>query len=417
MSESDFLDLCRERGFFYQLTDEQGTRALLNAGEPATAYVGYDCTGPSLHVGHLLPTMMLRWWQKTGNQPIVILGGGTTKIGDPSGKDTERPLISEETIAKNMASIKVAFPKLLNQGLETIYVDNAEWLETFNFIEFLNMHGRHFSLNRMLRNKSVQLRLERDQEMSLLEFNYMIFQAVDFVELYKRYGCRVQFGGSDQWGNITQGIELHRRLAGDGSAPPLFGITSPLLTTASGKKMGKSEDGAVWLNPDMLSAYDYWQYWRNTEDADVGKFLRLFTELPMDEIARLEALEGSEINEAKKVLANEATVLLHGEAAAQEAAETAQKTFEQGATGDALPEVAIEKTELEKGIPAFKAFHLAGLAESGKKARQLIQGGGARINDEKVDDENSPVTLSHVTGEGHIKLSAGKKKHVLVKAA
>lgn len=418
-TEQNFISICRERGFFHQLTDEEGLLSLLKKGTPVPAYIGFDCTAKSLHVGSLLQIMLLRWWQKTGNKPIVLMGGGTTKIGDPSGKDTSRPQLQDSDIQANMDSIKGVFKPFLTFGdsaSDAVMVNNDEWLSKLSYIDLLRDVGRHFSVNQMLTMESVKRRLESESHMSFLEFNYMILQAYDFVELNQRYGCRVQMGGSDQWGNITQGTELNRRMAGDGSNDELFGITSPLLTTAAGKKMGKTESGAVWLNADMCSPYNYWQFWRNTEDADVGKFLKLFTELPMEEIARLESLEGAEINEAKKVLANEATTLLHGAESAKEAAETAQKTFELGATGDALPEVTVETAELEAGIPAFKIFQLAGLAESGKKARQLIQGGGARVNDVKVEDENAAIALSDMTAEGHIKLSAGKKKHALIKA-
>jgi tyrosyl-tRNA synthetase len=412
---SDFLRAMTSRGYMHQCTDLEALDAGLGAGV-VTAYVGYDCTAPSLHVGNLLSIMMLRWLQRAGHRPIVLMGGGTTKVGDPSGKDEARQLLDEAAIARNMASIKRAFSRFLRFGdgpTDAIMVDNAEWLDRLEYIPFLRQVGRHFSVNRMLAFDSVKLRLEREQPLSFLEFNYMILQAYDFLELARRHDCRLQMGGSDQWGNIVNGIELIRRID-DGAA---FGLTCPLLTTASGAKMGKTAQGAVWLGAESLAPYDYWQYWRNVEDADVGRFLRLFTELPEDEIARLEKLDGAELNEAKKILATEATGLCHGAATAAEAAETARRTFESGELGSSLPTLAIERRELEAGIPAFDLVRRAGLAESNGAARKLIKGGGARLNDRPIASEMQPVGMADLTAEGVIKLSAGRKRHVLVRLA
>lgn len=413
MAQTDFLHIIKSRGFLHQCTDEENLVAAYKTTPKLPAYVGYDCTGPSLHVGHLLPTMALRWWQKCGGTAIVLLGGGTSKIGDPSGKDSARPLMDDAAIYANMASIRTVFPKLL--GDNVVYVDNDEWLKHLSYVDFLREYGNMFSINRMLRNKSVQLRMEREQEMSLIEFNYMLFQAYDYAELYKNYRCRLQMGGSDQWGNIVQGVELQRRI-GAGKSEELFGLTTPLITTASGAKMGKTAAGAVWLNADLCSPYDYWQFWRNTEDADVGKFLKLFTELDVEECERLGALEGAQINEAKKILATEATALLHGREAAEKAAATAQETFESGGTATDLPEIVIARAALEAGMAVYKLFHVAGLAASGGEARRLIAGKGARINDEVIDNSDRMVTVSDMHEKGFIKLSSGKKKHVLVKA-
>lgn len=421
--QSKFLQTLQERGFIYQQTDESGLDAYLSghekAGTSAVAYIGFDCTATSLHVGSLLQIMCLRWFQQCGHKPIVLLGGGTTKIGDPSGKDESRKLLSDEQIEENKQGIRQNFESFIDWKHAEL-VDNAEWIDELNYPAFLREVGRHFSVNRMLGMDSVKLRLERDQHLSFLEFNYMIFQAYDFSVLEKKYGCRLQIGGSDQYGNIVMGTGLNRSLKAEKATIEsadigLFGLTTPLITTASGVKMGKTADGAVWLNGEMLSAYDYWQFWRNTEDADVGRFLRFFTELPIDEIARLEALEGAEINDAKKVLANEATRLLHGKEAAKLAAETAQKTFEQGTIGADLPEYHIAHAELKAGVPAYKLFLQAGLASSGKEARNLIKGGGARINDEKVADEMHFVTHDVLNEEGYAKLSAGKKKHTILR--
>ena len=413
--KSDFLNILQERGFVHQCSDFEGLDALAAKGE-ATAYVGYDCTAPSLHIGNFLSMMMLYWLQWTGNKPITLMGGGTTMVGDPSGKDETRAIRSVEEIEANKQSIRGVFAKVLRYGngpSDAVMLDNAEWLTKLNWIEMLRDIGRHFSVNRMLTMDSVRLRLEREQEMSFIEFNYMVCQAYDFVELSRRVGCRLQMGGSDQWGNIVNGVDLGRRMG----TPQLFALTTPLLTTASGDKMGKTAKGAVWLNADQFSPYDFWQYWRNTEDADVGKFLKLFTILPIGEIRKLEALQGSEINEAKKVLATEATALLHGREAANEAAETARRTFEEGTIAETLPTIEIPRGELEAGIGVPAAFVKAGLVASNGEARRQIKGGGLRVNDAAVTDEKMVLTPANLTAEGVIKLSLGKKRHVLLKAA
>ena len=412
--KSEFLNHAFTRGFVHQCTDTDALDAAASEGI-VTAYIGFDCTAPSLHAGSLVSIMLLRLLQQTGHKPIVLMGGGTTKIGDPSGKDESRKLLDDAAIAANMAGIQQVFAKYLNFGdgpTDATMVNNADWLDDLQYVPFLRDYGRLFSVNRMLTFDSVKLRLEREQPLSFLEFNYMILQAYDFVELRKRYGCTLQMGGSDQWGNIVNGVDLGRR--SDGQS--LFGLTTPLLTTSSGAKMGKTADGAVWLNADMMSSYDYWQYWRNTEDADVGRFLRLFTELPGDEIARLEALQGVEINDAKKVLADAVTGLCHGDAAARNARETAEKTFEQGETDSGLPSVDVNGGVLEQGIAAFELFVLAGLAQSNGEARRLIRGGGARMNDTVIGDETLSISISDADPSGAIKLSAGKKRHVLVRA-
>src|SRR5437763_16055148 len=411
-ARSDFLTVAAERGFIHQCTDFAALDARLAAG-PVTAYIGYDCTADSLHIGNLTGIMLLRWFQKTGNKPIVLMGGGTTRIGDPSGKDESRQLLSDEQIAHNMAGIRQVFSKFLQFGerhTDAVMVNNADWLDELRYIPLLRDVGRHFSVNRMLTQDSVRLRLERDQPLSFLEFNYLILQAYDFVELARRVGCELQMGGSDQWGNIVAGIELARRA----DSRSLFGLTTPLVTTASGAKMGKTAQGAVWLNAERLSPYDYWQYWRNTEDADVGRFLRLFTELPVAEIERLERLRDAEINDAKKVLATEATALAHGRAAAEAAAETARTVFEAGGSGEQLPQVWIPKNALERGIPAFELFVRAGLVNSNGEARRLIKGGGARLNDAVVEAEMQKVSLTDLDPQGEIKLSAGRKRHAIV---
>jgi tyrosyl-tRNA synthetase len=415
--KSEFLKVLTERGFIHQASDLAGIDAAALEGR-LTTYVGYDCTGPSLHVGHLLSIMMLHWLQRTGaGQPITLMGGGTTRVGDPSGKDESRKLLTPEQIEANKASIKGVFSRFLTFGEEVRdarMVDNAEWLTTLNYIEFLRDVGRHFSVNRMLSFDSVKLRLEREHELSFLEFNYMILQAYDFVELNRRFGCLLQMGGSDQWGNIVNGIDLGRRLG----TPPLYAMTCPLLTTASGAKMGKTASGAVWLNADMLSPYAYWQFWRNTEDADVPRFLKLFTTLPLDEIARLEALPGAEINEAKKALATEATALLHGREAAEQAAETARKTFEEGALAETLPTVEIATSVLDAGLGVLTAFgpEYAKLVPSTSEARRQVKSGGLRVNDQAVGDERGVLRTADLTPEGVIKLSFGKKRHVLLRA-
>ena len=409
--KSDFLRVLMERGFVHQCSDFAGLDEKALAGE-LTAYIGFDCTAPSLHVGSMLPIMMLHWLQKTGGKPIPLMGGGTTRVGDPSGKDEARKLLSIEQIEQNKEGIRKVFDKFLDFGGASgaIMIDNAEWLTKLNYIDFLRDVGRHFSVNRMMSMDSVKMRLERDQELSFIEFNYMCLQAYDFVEINRRYGCVLQMGGSDQWGNIVTGIDLGRRMG----TPQLYALTAPLLTTASGAKMGKTAAGAVWLNADMLSPYDYWQFWRNTEDGDVGRFLKLFTLLPMDEIARLEALGGAEINEAKKVLANEATALLHGREAANEAAETARKTFEEGVVAESLPTIGVPSGEAI-GMGVLSAFVRAGLVASTGEARRQIKGGGLRLNDAPVSDERAALAAGDFR-DGVAKLSLGKKKHVLLRA-
>ncbi len=407
--KSDFLRVLIERGFVHQCSDFAGLDEKALAGG-LTAYIGFDCTAPSLHVGSMLPIMMLRWLQKTGGKPIALMGGGTTRVGDPSGKDEARKLLTIEQIEQNKDGIRKVFDRFLDFRSSAIMIDNAEWLTKLNYIDFLRDVGRHFSVNRMMSMDSVKIRLERDQVLSFIEFNYMCLQAYDFVEINRRYGCLLQMGGSDQWGNIVTGIDLGRRMG----APQLYALTAPLLTTASGAKMGKTAAGAVWLNADMLAPYGYWQFWRNTEDSDVGRFLRLFTELPLDEIARLEALGGAEINEAKKVLANEATAMLHGREAAETAAETARKTFEEGVLADSLPTIALPASEAI-GMGVLTAFVRAGLVASTGEARRQIKGGGLRLNDEAVNDERAALGAADFR-DGVAKLSLGKKKHVLLRA-
>ena len=409
---SDLIQTLTSRGFLHQCTDLTALDSKAATGV-VTGYIGFDATADSLHVGSLVQIMMLRWLQKTGHRPIALMGGGTTKIGDPSGKDESRSLLDDATIAANIASIQKSFGRFLTFGAgksDAIMVNNAEWLDNLQYIPFLREVGRHFTINRMLTMDSVKLRLEREQPLTFLEFNYMILQGYDFVEVFKRFGCTLQLGGSDQWGNIIQGVDLGRRVV----EAELFGFTCPLITTASGAKMGKTAAGAVWLKAERLAPYKYYQYWRNTEDGDVGRFLKLFTDLSLDEIARLEKLAGAEINEAKKVLALEATTLLHGADAAQDAAETARKTFEQGGIGDDLPTVEIDAASLKAGIAAWDLFARAGLADSNGEARRLIRGGGAKLNDQKCDDENAMITAEAVS-QGVIKLSAGKKRHAIVK--
>ena len=411
--KSDFLDAMMSRGFVHQCSDFEGLDAKAKVGG-LTTYVGYDCTAPSLHVGSLISIMMLSWLQETGNKPIALMGGGTTRVGDPSGKDETRRILTVEQIEENKQGIQKIFAKLITFGdgpTDAIMADNAEWLAPLNYIEFLRDVGRHFSVNRMLTMDSAKLRLEREQELSFIEFNYMLLQAYDFVELNRRYGCIAQMGGSDQWGNIVTGIDLGRRMGTE----QLFGLTCPLLTTASGAKMGKTAQGAVWLNEEALSAYDYWQFWRNTEDADVERFLKLFTKLPLDEIARLAALQGAEINEAKKVLATEATALVHGRAAAEASRQTAEQAFEQGQTAEGLPTVDVKRADLEAGLGVLAAFVAGGLAASNGEARRHVKGGAVRINDEVVRDERAILSMDQVTEDGVIKLSMGKKRHVLLR--
>ncbi len=457
--KSKFLTTVNERGFIHQCTNFDGLDALLHdaesKGEAVAAYIGFDCTAPSLHVGSLMQIMILKIFQECGHKPIVLMGGGTTKIGDPSGKDKSRQMLDDAAIAANKAGIKKVFEQFLHFGdgaSDALMVDNADWLEDLNYIDFLRDVGKHFSINKMLTMESVKQRLERESHLSFLEFNYMILQAYDFVELNREYGVRLQIGGSDQWGNIVMGTDLIRKplitnystgktvdnehaetflkdhdefskeIKKDNKHPlneaiknfqdASYGLTTPLLTTASGAKMGKTADGAVWLNPEMLSAYDYWQFWRNVDDADVGRFLKLFTSLSVEEIAKLEAAEGAAINDAKKILATEATAMLHGRDAAEAAEATAKEAFEQGGSAN-LPTVTLSLTEHGTTLPAFKLFHATGLAASGAEARRLIKGGGAKINDEKVDDEVLEVDLSQYKEET-LKLSAGKKKHILV---
>lgn len=410
--KSEFLNVLDERGFIHQCSDAEGLDALL-AKETTTAYVGFDCTADSLHVGNLISIMMLHWFQATGHQPIALMGGGTTRVGDPSGKDKTRQLLTPEAIESNKAGIRQSFDQLLSFGdgpKDAIMADNTDWLLDLHYIDFLRDVGRHLSVNQMLQRDSVKLRLEREQHLSFLEFNYMCLQAYDFVELYKRYDCRLQMGGSDQWGNIVSGVDLGRRLA----EAELYALTTPLLTTSSRVKMGKTADGAVWLNENRLSAYDYWQFWRNTEDADVERFLMRFTLLPLEEIKRLGALEGAEINEAKKVLAFEATRIMRGEKAALLAQETAEKTFEQGAIADNLPTIEVASSELDGGLGMLGLYVQAGLCASNGDARRQVKGGAVRINDIATNDERRMITSADIA-DGVIKLSLGKKKHVLVK--
>jgi len=410
--KSDFLTVLRERGYVHQCSDYAGLDEKAHSGE-LVAYIGFDCTAPSLHVGSLLQIMMLNWLQKTGGKPIALMGGGTTMVGDPSGKDESRKLLTVEQIGDNKAGIRKAFSHFISFGdgkTDAVMPDNADWLTKLNYVEFLRDVGRHFSVNRMLSMDSVKMRLERDQELSFLEFNYMCLQAYDFVELHRRYGCTLQMGGSDQWGNIVTGTDLGRRLG----TSQLYALTSPLITTASGAKMGKTAAGAVWLDEGLLSPYAYWQFWRNTEDSDVERFLKLFTLLPLDEIARLAALQGAEINDAKKTLANAATALLHGRDAAETAAETARKTFEEGAIAEGLPTVDIPGSDFDAGLGVLAAFVRAGLVASTGEARRQIKGGGLRVNDVAVGDEKAAIGRDALNG-GVVKLSLGRRKHVLLR--
>jgi tyrosyl-tRNA synthetase len=412
--KSDFLNILAERGFIHQVSEPDVLDARTQAGA-ITAYIGFDCTAASLHVGSLLPIMMLYWLQRTGHRPIALMGGGTTRVGDPSGKDESRRILTDEMIEQNLTGIRAIFSKFLKfegAGGNAVMANNADWLNKLNYIDFLRDVGRHFSVNRMLSFDSVKMRLDRQQELSFLEFNYMVLQAYDFVELHKRNGCILQMGGSDQWGNIVNGIDLGRRMMN----AQLFALTSPLITTSSGAKMGKTAAGAVWLDANLVSPYDYWQYWRNTEDGDVARFLKLFTVLPLDEIARLTALQGQELNEAKKVLATEATALVHGRAAAVEAGETSRKTFEEGSFAGALPTVEIARSELERGLGVLTAFaEKTGLVSSNGDARRQVKAGGLKVNDATVSDEKMTLTAKDLTPDGVIKLSLGRKKHVLLK--
>ena len=415
---SDLLRIFQERGFIHQVTDPEGLDALA-ARREVVGYIGFDCTADSLHIGSLVQIMMLRWLQETGQRAIALMGGGTTRVGDPSGRDESRKLLTDETIAANLEGIRRNFDPFLDfaggggGGKPAVMINNADWLDELRYIPFLRDIGRHFSVNRMLTMDSVRMRLERDQPLTFLELNNMLLQSYDFVELAKRHGCNLQMGGSDQWGNIVMGVELGRRVA-DAS---LFGMTTPLITTASGQKMGKTAAGAIWLSPHRLAPYDYFQFWRNTEDADVGRFLRLFTAMPLDEVARLEALRGAEVNEAKKILAFEATRMLHGEEAAGRAAETARQVFEQGVAGGELPAISRPRAELEAGIPLHRLVAEAGLAKSNSEARRLAEQGGVRLNDAPVSDPNRLVGLGDVGADGAIKLSAGRKRHALVRPA
>ena len=415
MSEytSSFLRVMSERNFIHQITDWTSLDTLLSE-KNMVAYIGFDCTADSLHVGSLVQIMMLRYFQKCGHRPIVLMGGGTTKVGDPSGKDDARQLLNNNEIEKNKQGIKTVFEKYLNFGdgpSDAIMCDNDEWLSGLEYVQFLRDYGRHFSVNRMLSFDSVKLRLDREQPLSFLEFNYMILQAYDFLELSRRFDCSLQMGGSDQWGNIVNGVELARRI----DQKSVFGLTTPLVTTASGAKMGKSAQGAIWLNSDRLSPYDFWQYWRNTEDEDVDRFLKLFTELPLDEIARLSALKGNELNEAKKILAHEVTQLCHGRDAANSVAESARKTFEEGSIGQDLPFIIINKNDLEDGVWVIEAMRKLALIQSNGEGRRLIANGGVRVNDTVISDPEKQLNVSDITISGMIKLSAGKKRHALVK--
>ena len=411
--KSDFLNVLQSRGLVHQISDPQGLDEAFSKGI-VTAYVGYDATATSLHIGNLISVTMLHWFQETGHRPITLMGGGTSMVGDPSFRDDQRSLLTPETINKNIDGIKTIFARMLSYEdapTGALMVNNADWLLKLNYVEFLRDVGRHFSVNRMLSFDSVKLRLDRDQSLSFLEFNYMIMQGYDFVELNRRYGCTLQMGGSDQWGNIINGVDLSHRMGG----PQLYAVTTPLLTTASGAKMGKTAKGAVWLNGDLFSPYDFWQYFRNTEDADVGKFLKIFTRLPLDEIAKLEALGGAEINEAKKILATEATAIVHGREAALAAMETARQTFEEGAIAESLPTLDIAQGELDAGIGVLGVFVKAGFVASNGEARRQIKSGGLRVNDTPVTDEKMTLSASNLTPEGVIKLSMGKKKHLLLR--
>ncbi len=408
---SEFLRTLAARGFIHQLTDAEGLDAVL-ARERVAGYVGFDCTADSLHIGNLVSIMLLRHLQDAGHRPIALVGGGTTKVGDPSGRDEQRRLLDDDVLQRNKAGIERSLSAFLDfAGGRTLIVDNAEWLDRLEYVAFLRQVGRHFTINRMLTYDSVRLRLEREQPLTFLEFNYMVMQAYDFTELARRHDCRLQMGGSDQWGNIVNGVELNRRLGGR----ELFGLTTPLITKSSGEKMGKSLHGAVWLNADRLAPFDYWQFWRNTEDVDVGRFLKLFTLLPLEEIARLETLGGAEINEAKKVLATEATRLAHGDAAAEDARTAAAAVFERAGDESLLPEVALARDALATGVPVVDLLVGAGLAVTKGEARRLVRGGGAKLNDVAIEDERMQVDAAAVRADGTLKVSAGKKRHVLIR--
>ena len=411
--KSDFLNVLAARGFIHQVSEPEALDALAHSST-ITAYIGFDCTASSLHVGSLFPIMLLYWLQQTGHRPIALMGGGTTRVGDPSGKDESRRLLTDDAINANLKGIRAIFANFLKfdgDGGNAIMANNADWLNALNYVDFLRDIGRHFSINRMLAFDSVKLRLERHQELSFLEFNYMILQAYDFVELYRRHGCVLQMGGSDQWGNIVNGIDLGRRLHN----AQLFALTSPLIMTSSGAKMGKTAAGAVWLNADQMSPYEYWQYWRNTEDGDVSRFLKLFTVLPLDEIARLATLKHAEINEAKKILATEATALVHGRTAADDAAATARTTFEEGGRGASLPTVEVPRAELKAGIGVLAAFVNAGLATSNGEVRRAIANNAIMVNDARVTSDKAAIGEADVTADGAVKLSLGRKRHVLLK--
>ena len=415
---SDFIKEIIARGFIHQATDINNLDKLLDNSHIIPAYIGFDCTASSLHVGSLIQIMLLKWFQKSGHKPIVLLGGGTSLVGDPSGKDESRKLINEDIIKSNSIGIKDVFNKFLNfdQGdNKALMVDNAEWLKNLNYIEFLRDYGKHFSINRMLTFDSVKLRLEREQTLSFLEFNYMILQAYDFYELNKRYGCKIQMGGSDQWGNIINGIELHRRVNSLDSKNPLYGLTSPLITTSSGSKMGKTANGAIWLNSNLCSPWDYWQFWRNTEDKDVIRFLKLFTEISLEEINKLKELEGAEINDAKIILANAATTLLHGEEETKKAISTAKNIFEKKEGTANLPVISYNNNELTEGVPILECLTNNNYLLSSKgEARRLIRGSGVKINNTTVSDENMKINNSLFVNESRIKLSVGKKKHIIL---
>lgn len=412
--KSEFLKILQERGFIHQTTNNDALDALLNQGI-ISAYIGFDATATSLHVGSLVQIMMLRWLQKTGHRPIILMGGGTSKIGDPTWKDTARPLIDDTTIERNMQGIAKVFAKYIQFGdgpTDAIMVNNNDWLASLNYLDFLRDYGRHFSINRLLTFDSVKLRLEREQSLSFLEFNYMILQAYDFMKLQESYKCSLQMGGADQWGNIISGIELTRRTLGQ----EVFGLTSPLLTTASGAKMGKTANGAVWLNQENLPIYDFWQFWRNTEDADVGRYLRLFTELPLDEISKLEQLEGAEINHAKKILADAVTTLAHGSDVLDDIHATVAKIFEHQSAGDitSLPSITLSDDEFASSVLVVDVLCRLQFTTSKGEARRLIQGNAIRVNDEPVSDINACLTLNQLTANGYIKISAGKKHHGVI---